>query len=184
MFSILARQSNISSCPGAPARLLAATSPLRGSCARLLRSLRGTASCDFASQSSSRCSSGNLTPSVQVYLPPKASLSSAHSCHNQILVIQEVLHQITLHAVIALVPPVIRKDNIPRSKVRFKLTDPILLRYARRLPESEELQSRPTALLQYLSDVLAPFDRCVLFPKDNRRSPTLGKFFAAEPRRP
>ena len=167
-----------------PSRFLASTSPRCGSCARTLCVLRDTASCDFASQSSSRCSSGNLTPSVQAYLPPKASLSSAHSSHNKILVIQEVLHQITLHAVIPLVPPVIREDDIPRSKVRFELADPILLRYARRLPKCVELQSRPTALLQDFGNVLPTFDGCVLFPKDNRRSPTLGKFFAAEPRRP
>lgn len=70
---------------------------------------------------------------------------SRHS-HYQILVIQEVLHQIALHAVIPLVPPVIRKDDIPRSKVRFKLADPILLRYARRFPEREELQARPNEI--------------------------------------
>ena len=57
-----------------PSRFLASTSPRCGSCARLLRSLRDTASCDFASQSSSRCSSGNLTPLVQEYLPPSFAL--------------------------------------------------------------------------------------------------------------
>ena len=35
-------------------------------------------SCDFASQSSSCYSSGNLTTSSQVHLPSKATLSSAH----------------------------------------------------------------------------------------------------------
>ena len=55
-------------------RFLASTSPRCGSCARTLCVLRDTASCDFASQSSSRCSSGNLTPSVQVYPPPSFAL--------------------------------------------------------------------------------------------------------------
>ena len=57
-----------------PSRFLASTSPRCGSCARTLCVLRDTASCDFASQSSSRCSSGNLTPSVQVYPPQSFAL--------------------------------------------------------------------------------------------------------------
>ena len=35
--------------------------------------------------------------------------------------------------------------------------------------------NRPTALLQYFRNMLPTFDGCVLFPKDNRGPPTLGK---------
>lgn len=41
---------------------------------------------------------------------------------------------------------------------------------------SQENPSRPTALLQCFRNMLTTFDRCVLFPKDNRGPPTLGKF--------
>ena len=48
-----------------------------GPCGRLRRVSRAP-SCDFASQSSSCYSSGDLTTSLQVHLPSKAALSSAH----------------------------------------------------------------------------------------------------------
>ncbi len=48
-----------------------------GPCGRLRRVSRAP-SCDFASQSSSCYSSGDLTTSSQVHLPSKATLSSAH----------------------------------------------------------------------------------------------------------
>ena len=59
------------------ARRGAIASICAGSSAWVRRASRAP-SCDFASQSSSCYSSGNLTTSSQVHLPSKATLSSAH----------------------------------------------------------------------------------------------------------
>ena len=71
----------------------------------------------WATLSSSRVPHSLHSPNNQTY---------RHS-HNQILIIQKVLHKVALLSVIPLIPPVVRKNNVPCSKVRFELADPILL---------------------------------------------------------